>query len=416
MRILARSLAVCGAALVIIVPLAIGLNSQPAPRPTASATPAALRTVSPSPTVDSDDVPLLREALLLPGQTATIDGLDDSGVWGSIELTRGEDTGGYPHYSIGPDVFLVEVLVEYVANRVPVVERSGDVDWTLATAGSTEPIGRLIVVPPPPDPDDWDPKRQPLIGGYSTLIDVLTVPVRGMLTFEVPRAAADRALVLLYRPENFQTAVIGITVREPGLAPDPVPTAIPVPTPRSLTYVHRDGVAFTIIESAEADALFATTDTCLNEEDGYRLSFPASWYTNTQVGAVPACTWFAPVDFLAPALFAVRPEFQPPDGVVIIVMGIEGGYGGGFFVSSYAVDELITIAGFGGQRRELVAECFGPEGCHTVPATYTYDANLGGPDQLGPWLVATTSSESSVEYELTKAVLDRMMASIEFLP
>jgi hypothetical protein len=409
MRSLARAVAVGGSAVVLVIPMLIGLSSQPAPRATALSP-----TASPTPAEVSRPVPLSGEQLVRPGQTVTIDGVDGSGVWGSIELTRGEDTGGYPEYAIGADVFLIEIVVEYLAERVPNLQESGSVDWTLTSADG-DPVGRLIYPAMPSSAADWDPAQQPLGHGYSVLVDVLTVPIKGTLYFEVPRAAADRDLVLLYRPQGFQAAVFGIAVREPSPAPDPVPTATPVPTARTLTYVSREGLPFPIVESPEADALFVAMDTCLNAEDGYRLNFPASWYTNAQIGAVPPCTWFAPVDFMVPALFAVRPEFQPPDGVVIIVMGFEGGYG---YLGSptFSLDDEITIGAFEGWRREEIGGCFEGTGCGVLPPRYEYVVHLGADEVLGPTLLAVTSSEGIPTYELNKAVLDRIMASIEFLP
>lgn len=414
-RRLAYALSAALAALVIIIPLVIGLGSRPAPRASATAAPEPLPSASPSPNEDSDAVPILDEELVLPGQTAKIAGVDHFGVWGSIELTRGEDTGGYPHHTVGADVFVVEILVEYFADRVPEVERSGDVDWTLAMAGSAEPIGQLIIVPSPPDPDDFDPYRQPFSGGYSRLIDVLTVPARGMLTFEVPRAAADQALVLLYRPETFPTAVLGITVREPGLAPDPVAAATPVPTPRPLTYVSRAG-PLTVIESAAADALFESPDECTNPVDGYRVTYPDNWYTNTQIADSPPCSWFSPTYYE----LTLGPPW-PPSEIVIILDVFDGGFGS-TWSPVYTVDESVAVDGFAGMRREVIAECF-PGPCRSEPPLYYYVAYIGDPyigdpvpRSFGLTMVARAPSERSVDYELTKAVLDRIMASIEFLP
>lgn len=417
MRYLARVLAVVGAAAVLIIPMVIALNSQPMPAPV---TPSPMS--GPSPTSSqsaagpSEPIPIAAEEIVVPGQTATIAAVDGSGVWGSIELTRAEESGGWPHYAVASDVFVMEVRVEYRAHRVPYLEESGPVDWTLITAGGAAPVGRLIYPQTPFDTPDWEPIRHPLSGGYSTLVDVLSVPVRGTLYFEVPRVVEDRPLLLLYRPRGFSTAVIGIAVREPGIAPGPVPTATPVPTPVRLGYVQREGLPFAIIDNPVADALFVSLDTCLNEEDGYRLSFPASWYTNTQIGEVPPCTWFAPNDFMAPTLFAVRPEFQPPDGVVIIVMAFEGG-SGYLYSPTFTIDEVISVAGFEGWRREQIGECGLPEGCRSLPPRYEYELILGSEGEaFGPTFLAVTSSEGVANYELNKAVLDRMLASLEFIP
>ncbi|MGH2482944.1 MAG: hypothetical protein ACRDE9_00630, partial [Candidatus Limnocylindria bacterium] len=321
MRYLARALAVVGAAAVLIVPMVIALTPQPAPRANPSPTSAPSPTASPTVAGKSEPVPISAEEIVLPGQTATIAAVDWSGVWGSIELTRAEESGGWPQYAVASDVFVMEVRVEYRAHRVPDVEESGPVDWTLTTAGGADPVGRLIYPQTPFDTHDWEPIRHPLSLGYSTLVDVLSVPVRGTLYFEVPRVVEDRPLVLLYRPLGFPTAVIGLAVREPGIAPEPVPTATPVPAPVQLGYVQREGMPFTVIQNAEADALFASPDTCVNTVDGYRLTYPDSWYTNTQVADVPPCNWFSPT------FYELTGESWPPSEIVIVIDVLPGGFG-----------------------------------------------------------------------------------------
>jgi hypothetical protein len=409
MQSLTRSLAVIGAAAVLIVPMAIALSSHPVPPVTPSPQFVPSPAASPMP-VGSSAVHLLSEQLIQPGQAVTIDAVDGLGVWGAIDLTRGPDTGGYVHYAVPPDAFVIEIQIEYRANRVPNVNQSGSFDWTLTTAHSADPVGQQLEVPPPFEAVDWGPERQTLIGGYSLLVDVLTVPVRGTLYFQVPRDVVDRELTLLYRPQGFTTPVVKILVREPSPAPDPVPTATPVPAPQTLAYVHREGMPFTIIENAAADALFANPDVCINQTDGFRLTFPDIWYTNTQVGDVRPCTWFSPAEFVLPT--AVRPP--PPDGVVITVEVLPGGFGW-YYQPTFTVDDVISIDGFEGWRREEVAGCFPGYGCRALPPTYTYAAPLG----KHIWdrtMLAVTSSEGVPNYDLNKAVLDRIMASIEFLP
>jgi hypothetical protein len=418
------ALAASVATLAMLVPLMIGLTSRPSPRATATSTPSASAsdvapTASPTATDATRPIPLLDERLTYPGDTATIPAVDASGEWGSIELTRGWVTGGYPHHTVDADVFVLEVFVEYKADRVPRLEESGPVDWALATAGTTDPIGRLISVRPPLVPEAWDP-RLPLEIGYSTLVDVLTVPVRGMLYFEVPRSAEDRWLVLLYRPQSSPTPVIGMTVREPGPAPDPVPAATPVPTPLSVSYVSHPGLPFSVVDSPAADALFATPDECVNLVDGYRVTYPDSWYTNTQVGNPPAnpqpgdsppCSWFSPTYYE----LALGPPW-PPGEIVIILDVFDGGFGplGG---EVYTVDEQVAVDGFAAIRREVIGACY-PGPCRSEPPEYYYAVYIGDPvpRAFGLTMLARAPSERSADYELTKAVFDRIMASIEFLP
>lgn len=153
--------------------------------------------------------------------------------------------------------------------------------------------------------------------------------------------------------------------------------------------------------------MFATPDTCINLVDGYRLTYPDTWYTNTQFGSVPPCSWFSPT------YYEVQFESEPPNEVVIVIRVLDGGYGY-YYAPTFTVYDFVNIDGFEGWRREEIAGCFKPEGCRPLPPNYTYSAVLG----LDPFrtLVARTSSDGVTDYELNKAVLDRIMASLVFLP
>lgn len=194
----------------------------------------------------------------------------------------------------------------------------------------------------------------------------------------------------------------------PSIYPSSRPTASPEPTP-ALGYVFKEGLPFAVIDSVEADALFNAPDTCSNSVDGYRLTYPDSWYTNTQFGSVSPCSWFSPTDY------DVQFESDPPDEIVIFIRVFEGGYGY-FYAPSFTLDEVIDIDGFEVLRREEIGGCFKTDGCRALPPRYEYVADLGPEGFIGPTLLAMTSSEGVPSYELNKAVLDRIMASIEFLP
>lgn len=151
---------------------------------------------------------------------------------------------------------------------------------------------------------------------------------------------------------------------------------------------------FAIIPNAEADGLFLDRNICTNSDDGYRVAFPADWVTNTAVGEVGACSWFAPTAFAPGNSLAV------PDGVAIVVELVpRDNYTGGS-------DPDIDAEGLIGQTQPA----FRVNGADQ----YTYVVLLGPPGD-GPTLLAWTSPELAGSYELNKAILDRMMATMELL-
>jgi hypothetical protein len=360
----------------------------------------------PAPSGTPSSAPVAVHPIYEAGDVVTIDAVDSGGRWGSITLTRGDDTGGYPTEAVPADSFVIEVFVSYHADRLPNAEGFGMLDWRLATADDGNPVGRLIQPAMPPDPADWNPARQPL-GNVSSAVDMLTTPIEGMLYFEVPREVVDGALVLVYVPSRISNHVVWVPVRKAGPAPDPVPAATPVPTPIPLSYVERAGLPFTIVDSPEADALFGTPDTCTNPVAGYTVTYPDAWWTNTAIDGVPACSWFSPT------FFEASDTSEVPKEVVIVITVFEGAFG--FFTSPQdSLYEEITIDGYQGSRREQVGMCYPAGGCEMLPPSYHYSATFGGQGAEGPSMQAVTSSDGIHHYELNKAVLDRIMASFDY--
>ena len=160
--------------------------------------------------------------------------------------------------------------------------------------------------------------------------------------------------------------------------------------------------AFTVAPDPEADALFEEPDSCRNPQDGYVLAYPDPWYTNTEIRDVPACSWFSPT-FYEVDDFATR-----PDEIAIEIFWIAGGR---------AVDgELLTEErGIVGGQYATRLEVEGTPDEATSGASYEYVIQLGRTPEEGPNLVARTDTSMGGDYELNKAILDRMMASIEFL-
>jgi hypothetical protein len=177
---------------------------------------------------------------------------------------------------------------------------------------------------------------------------------------------------------------------EATLEPTPEPTATPEPSvSASLT---ADGRFFPA-ENAEADALFLERDECQNLRDGYQLVFPDDWYTNTEFRDVAPCSWFSPT------FYEVDDSSEVPDEIAITIVWMAGDSG------SFEDPIRREFGMVGGQNAVRVE----------YEDTYVYQIQLGPTPEEGPNLVARTSREMGGDYDLNKAVLDRLMLTIEFI-
>lgn len=186
----------------------------------------------------------------------------------------------------------------------------------------------------------------------------------------------------------------------------PAPTAEPTATPTSeptATPQQPTGGGFTIASHPGADALFLERDECQNLQDGYQLIFPDEWYTNTEIRAVPACSWFSP------EFYTVADGDDLPDEIAIEIFWLAGAYG--YLEEPISRDEGM-IGGQSAARIETGGTWDNPDGDGTM---YEYVVHLGPPNEEGPTLIARTDTDMGGEYELNKAVLDRIMATIEFI-
>jgi hypothetical protein len=193
---------------------------------------------------------------------------------------------------------------------------------------------------------------------------------------------------------------------EPTASPSPTPTAEPTPSPTlepTATPQPPTGGGFTITSHPEADALFLERDECQNLRDGYRLVFPDDWYTNTEIRDVPACSWFSPV------FYTVDDGDEVPDEIAIEIFWLDGARG--YLGEPMSRDEGM-IAGQSAFRIETGGTSDDPAGDGTM---YEYVVQLGPPGDQAPNLVARTDTDMGGDYELNKAVLDRIMATIEFI-
>lgn len=145
----------------------------------------------------------------------------------------------------------------------------------------------------------------------------------------------------------------------------------------------------------------AATQTCTNDEAGYRVSYPAEWHTNPG-DVVPACSFFdsEPVEV---------PEAQEVFDLAVSIKRepvrferVTAGDPGTRILSS----EETTVAGRPAVRRETEATgaALLPEGIHATQ--YLVDLD-------GETLFASTYDVEGVPYEEAQIVLDRMMGRLE---
>lgn len=197
-------------------------------------------------------------------------------------------------------------------------------------------------------------------------------------------------------PGPTATATVSPTA---SVTPSPEPSEAPSAEPTA-----PDGGAsgFSVAPHREADELFEDPDDCENLEDGYRLEFPESWYRNTEIGDVPACSWFSP------EFFEVVDPSTTPDEIAIEIFVIDRDRG--YAEEPMSSEEVIVGSTQVAVRVEVSGTSRDADG-----TTYEYVVQLGPTPEEGPNLVARTDTDMGGEHELNMAVLDRIMASIEFI-
>ena len=198
----------------------------------------------------------------------------------------------------------------------------------------------------------------------------------------------------------------------PTTQPTPVPTPTAEPTASPTAEPTDEATAsaapsaseggfggFTVPANAEADALFVDRNQCENIDYGYQVDFPAEWNANAEFGDLPPCSFFAATEYETGAPGTV------PDEVAIVISRIDG-------ERTYGSAEVTD-------REEGVVGVTQPAYRATISSAdetiYEYVIQLGRTPEEGPNLVASTSSERGGDFELNKAVLDRMMATMEFI-
>lgn len=185
---------------------------------------------------------------------------------------------------------------------------------------------------------------------------------------------------------------------KPSLTVEPEESeAEPTPTP-SATAAGEP----TIAPNPDADALFLDRDECVNRQDGYQLQFPDDWWTNTAIARFPACVWFSPT------FYEVPDETQRPEEIALEIFWVGGDYG--WFTEEFSRQEVAV-----GTQRGVRAEIAGTSDDPANGTTYLYVVQLGPTAEEGPNLVARTDTDMGGDYDLNKAVLDRIMATMEFI-
>ena len=396
--------AVGATAVIAVLAILLGqaLTVGPSPAPSQSPIP------SDSPTESVNSIP--QADLVEVGSQVTLDALDQSGAWGTITLTRGPDIAGYPGFT-EPDLFLIQVFVDYEPTRVPMPQEFGASDWLL---GAADPNAEHFFIAESTNSraiDESWPAPTPLLGDCAA-IEVMSTPCDGWVQFPVTRRDANLELKLAYAPTCCSgggvlsgadplTGVARFRVRLPGPAPDPLPS--PTPAPGQAGYVEQPGLPFSVLDNAEADALFIDADSCTNPVDGYTVSFPDAWYTNTEIGDVPACSWFTP------GFFEVTEFGTTPDEIWISLGTIDSGFG---YIGTTEVfaSEVLAIGGLEGRRLEYnPSPMFDPD-----YRGYHYVIDLAELHAVGPTFIAQTDNETAADYALAKAVLDRIIASLRW--
>jgi hypothetical protein len=182
------------------------------------------------------------------------------------------------------------------------------------------------------------------------------------------------------------TATLGPT---PTSTPRETPTATPQPTPVSA---------------------FAETDRCTNEEHGWTVVFPESWWTNTAFthpdgNHVPACWMFSPDEF--DAFAAEHANQTPPDVDVWLRWVPPPGLVG---ISGEVVDrEPVTVSGYDGTR--IVWRGTAEAETAMGPDDQMVQYSIGLPDDVD--FLAFADSRHSDDFDHAVEVLDGMMERIE---
>lgn len=160
-------------------------------------------------------------------------------------------------------------------------------------------------------------------------------------------------------------------------------------------------------------AVFDEPDDCEHSSGVYRLAFPDEWWTNTEyehadLGTISACRFFAREAFDIDTASREQPS---PDGVSIVVDFLEGGCLG--YLNPVLEERELTVDGYDARAEELA------EGTERTGPGHTYQVTINlRPDEpcesdRAAFIYLGTSRDRAGDYEENKAVLDRMVETME---
>lgn len=192
----------------------------------------------------------------------------------------------------------------------------------------------------------------------------------------------------------------------------PTASASPRPTDDQTPAATRTARA-TATATPFGAAVFDDPDSCEHSSGVYRVAFPDAWwynleYDHDQLGEIAECRFFAPEAFDIDTADRQQPV---PDGVAITINYLEGGCIGYF--SAVLEQREVTVDGHQGRVEELTE---GPVESDE-PYIYSYvidlrpDVPCESPESA--YITAGTSRDRAGDYEDNKALLDRMMQTME---
>jgi len=150
---------------------------------------------------------------------------------------------------------------------------------------------------------------------------------------------------------------------------------------------------------------------CVNEEDGYAVSYPSGWHTNPVTETYAPCSYFDPAEVTLAQLDAsadrLRPDPHERPAISLAVLGGGQGYASGGEQTSF---EEIEVAGQPATRFEEVAV----PGSIMAPGERAYVVRVSF--GAGSLIARTPSSAASnaEEYDDQKAVLDTIVSTLQF--
>ena len=219
-------------------------------------------------------------------------------------------------------------------------------------------------------------------------------------------------LVLLLAACSNQTAELGTSTPDPSATesatavPTATPTAEPTPSPTPPPTPEPTPTPF-------GAAVFDDPDDCEHSSGAYRVALPDSWWWNTEyehdeLGTLTACRFFSAEQY---DITTASREQPTPDRVSIWMDYAEGGCYA--YINPVLEEREVTIDGFAATATEFA------EGKleDNPPSYYQYVIDLTPElpceDPESARISATTGVALFGEYEENKAMLDRMMETMQ---